>query len=343
MKKKVKVWLILSCIIIASGISITVGVLFSFQAPTARSAYGMVYDQEIKNIILFGGGAQEDTYTSFGDTWLYDPATNKWTEIFTYNHPSARSSHVMVYDPINRKTILFGGIDSNDRWLNETWIFNSRIKRWIQVFPENSPSHRGSVSMYYDEDASKVILFGGYQASGGPLDDTWAYDYINNTWIQLNPLSNPSGRYGAPMVYDPVNQRGFMFGGRSSTITDDNWVYYYSNNSWNQLNISTRPSSRYWEGLAFDEDTQKIILFGGRATDGVGDGLEDTWIFDPVDNMWTEIFPTSHPSHRFHLTLVYCPENHETILFGGFRFTDTNFGDVWAFDYSSNDWDLRFE
>ena len=106
MRKKSKVWLILSFIIIASSISIIFNVLYSFRTPTARSAYGMVYDQEIKKIILFGGGAQESSYSTFGDTWSYDPSTNKWSEIFIPNHPSARSSHAMVYDPINQKTIL---------------------------------------------------------------------------------------------------------------------------------------------------------------------------------------------------------------------------------------------
>jgi len=339
MRRKSKILIISFIILTASSIFITFGILIYFNKPSARYGYGMVYDESINKVILFGGGFQDSSsYTYFGDTWIFSPKTNIWTELSTQQAPSARSSHSMVYDPINQKIILFGGVDLNDRWMNDTWIFDSRIKTWTQVFPENNPSIRGSSSTFYDLQAQKVILFGGYRETGGHLDDTWAYDYSTNNWTTLNPSIKPTGRYGAPMVYDPINQRGFMFGGRTSTVMDDTWVFYYTNNTWLELNMVSMPSNRYWEGLVYDESAQKMILYGGRSYGGIGEASDDTWIFDPSTNQWAQVFPSSNPSNRFHISLIYDPEGEKTILFGGFRFPDICFGDTWGYKYNTNNW-----
>ena len=202
MRKKVKIIIISAILISASSISITLGIIISITAPSARYGYGMVYDESVNKLILFGGGFQDSSsYTYYGYTWIYDPFTNLWTEIFPQQHPTARSSHSTAYDPIAQKIILFGGIDINDNWLDDTWIFDSRTQIWTQVFPDNHPSYRGSASIFYDPQAQKVIIFGGFRSSGGHLDDTWAFDYSTNNWTNLNPAIKPTGRYGASMVY----------------------------------------------------------------------------------------------------------------------------------------------
>ena len=340
MRKRSKILIITFIILTAGSITTIFGILLYINTPSVRHGYGMVYDASVKKVILFGGGYQDSSsYSYYGDTWSYDPNTNIWSEIPTQTHPSARSSHSMVYDPINQKIILFGGVDLSDNWLNDTWIFNSRTNTWTEVYPENNPPIRGSASIFYDNQAQKVIIFGGYRESGGHLDDTWVYDYSTNNWTNLDPIVKPTGRYGAPMIYDPINQRGLMFGGSTSIIMDDTWVYYYSNNTWSELTIVTRPANRYWEGLAYDESAHKVILFGGRTpTGGIGYALDDTWAFDPTNNQWIELNPTSHPTNRFHITLVYEPERKKTIVLGGFRFPDVCLGDTWGYDYNTNNW-----
>ena len=340
MRKKY-IALIISLIVIVGSFSTIFGIFVYINKPSARFGYGLVYDESVKKIVLFGGGYQDSSsYTYYGDTWIYDPNNNLWTEIFPPTSPSARSSHSMVYDPINQKIILFGGVNLTDNWLSDTWVFDYRTYLWTQVFPDNIPPIRGSSSIFYDALAQKVIIFGGYRDSGGNLDDTWSYDYTTNNWTNLNPSIKPPGRYGAPMVYDPINQRGIMFGGRTSTITDDMWVYYYLNNSWTEIDMITKPVNRYWEGLVYDKSIQKVILFGGRNACGIGEALDDTWEYDPSNNQWTELSPSTNPTHRFDFSLVYMPESQRTIAFGGFRFPDNCFGDMWSYDYSTNNWNL---
>lgn len=339
MRKKIKILIIVLSVLTAGSISFTFGILYYINTPSPRFGYGMVYDDSINKIVLFGGGFQDSTsYSYFGDTWIYDPIANIWTEIFPQQSPSARSSHSMVYDSINQKIILFGGIDLNDNWLDDTWIFDSTLERWTQVFPETSPPQRGSASMYFDEHAQKIILYGGYRAIGGHFEDTWSYDYATNNWTNLEPATKPTGRYGAPMVYDPINERGFLFGGRTSIITDETWIYYYTNNSWVELSIFDSPPNRYWSGLGYDTSAQTFILYGGRNTGGVGEALDDTWIFLPSSNTWMEASVESSPSNRFHFSLVYVPGEEKSILFGGFRFPDTCFSDTWSISFGALFW-----
>ena len=121
MRRKIKILILSLVILTVSSISITFGILFSINSPSASYGSGMVYDESVDKVILFGGGFQDiSSYTYYGDTWIYDPIANIWSEIFPQQHPTARSSSSMVYDPLNQKIILFGGVDITDNWMDDT-------------------------------------------------------------------------------------------------------------------------------------------------------------------------------------------------------------------------------
>jgi len=344
MKRKIKILILgLIVVIISSG---TIGTLFFIAviqnaSPSARYGSAMVYNPVLQKGIFFGGGYQDTTgYELFNDMWLFDPTSNIWTEINPTVKPSARSGHSMVYDSINHKTILFGGWVDTIGLMDDTWIYDSQTNQWTEVFHENKPSNRQSFSMYYDSNAQRVILFGGYREVGGHLYDMWEYNYSNNSWTELNTSSNPSGRYGSKMVYDPINHSAFLFGGRTTFIMDDSWIYYYGNNTWTELNTTIRPDTRYWHGMVYDSNNNKVIVFGGRHLGAPGEALEDTWILDPSTNEWAEALPITHPSNRMDFSMVYDSKSRKAILFGGFRFPGNTLGDTWTYAYNSNSWSL---
>ncbi|NIV12839.1 MAG: hypothetical protein GWN62_16630, partial [Aliifodinibius sp.] len=43
--------------------------------------------------------------------------------------------------------------------------------------------------------------------------------------------------------------------------------------------------------MAYDSNADKIVLFGG--SDVNGDEINDTWIYDPQTNTWTEMTPSN--------------------------------------------------
>lgn len=344
MKRRIKILILgLIIVIISSG---TIGTLLFIAiiqnaSPSARYGSAMVYDPVLQRGIFFGGGYQDATgYELFNDMWLFDPTSNIWTEINPTVKPSARSGHSMVYDSINHKTILFGGWVDNVGLMNDTWIYDSQTNQWTEVFPANKPSNRQSNSMYYDSNAQRVILFGGYKDLPPHFNDMWEYNYSDNSWTELNPSSNPSSRYGSKMVYDPINQRAILFGGRATSIMDDTWIYSYGNNTWTELNVIIKPDTRYWHGMVYDSNNHEVIVFGGRQDGAPGDALEDTWLFNPLTNEWTEVLPLIHPSNRMDFSIAYDNNNQMVILFGGYRFQDSTLGDTWAYAYDSNSWSI---
>ena len=311
--------------------------------PSARYGSAMVYDPIIQKSIFFGGGYQDASgYEVFNDMWLYDPVSNLWTEIYPTTKPPARAGHKMVYDAINQKSILFGGWGDELGLLADTWVYDSQTNQWIEVFPVAHPSARQSFAIYFDNNAQRVILFGGYADIGPHHSDTWEYNYTDNSWTELNPMINPSGRYGSNLVYDSTYDRGILFGGRSgaSTLNDDTWFYYYNNNSWSEVINVIKPDIRYWHGMVYDSNIQKVIVFGGRNLGAPGQALDDTWTFDISTNEWTEVLPSTHPSNRMDFSMIYDSNRHRAMLFGGFRFQDTTLGDTWTYDSTSNIWNL---
>ena len=342
MKRKTEyLFMGIAIIIISTGL---VGIYLSVnfmdnQTPIGRLGAGTVYDPHLKRTIIFGGSSQDTSgFEVFDDMWTYDSPRNLWRKIIPTNKPSARSGHTMVYDSFNQKTILFGGWDETIGLRSDTWLYDSQVNQWTEVFPINFPENRQSHAIYYDPFYQKVILFGGYSDSGPHHNDTWEYDYSNNIWLERNPTNSPSGRYGARMVYDPIYQRSILFGGRSTLILNDTWAYYYGNNTWTEINTTGNPDIRYWHGMVYNSKNHKVIVFGGRDDGAPGAALEDTWIFDPSTLHWTEVLPLSHPSNRMECSMVYDPESQKTVLFGGFRFVGVTLGDTWTYAYGSNSW-----
>jgi N-acetylneuraminic acid mutarotase len=154
--------------------------------PAVRGNASMAYDPAARRMILFGG---QNLETEFGDTWAYDPAANKWTEL----HPSGvvptpRSGQDLVCDSSRVVLIMFGG--SYDPvtglgldYFNETWTYDPFANIWtkLDVLGKAAPSPRSGQSVVYDPSGGRLIMFGGRgnssmnNSSGDAyLDDTWA-------------------------------------------------------------------------------------------------------------------------------------------------------------------------
>ena len=57
-------------------------------------------------MVLFGGRGPAGEHD---DTWVYDVAIGKWTEMNPSTKPSIRRGHALAYDSANDKVVLFGG------------------------------------------------------------------------------------------------------------------------------------------------------------------------------------------------------------------------------------------
>src|SRR5579884_1264095 len=155
-------------------------------SPSARMDPGMAYDPVHQRVVLFGG----QSGTSFdADTWAWDGTG--WTEL-TANFvtagagPSPRAGAMMADDPANDTVVMFGGTSATGV-LGDTWVWydGSGVGQWTQASPAVSPAARGSGRMAYSPTAKAPVLFGGADAGGTQLADTWAWD--GGGWQQATP------------------------------------------------------------------------------------------------------------------------------------------------------------
>ncbi len=152
-------------------------------------------------------------------------------------------------------------------------------------------------------------------------------------WTDLNSLTPPSPRQFHSQTFDPSSGKIVLFGGSNNgSSLGDTWIFDVKNNSWSQLTPTSSPSPREAAMMVFDESSGLIILFGGSNN---GTSLNDTWSFDILANMWTELTPPSSPSARYGGSMSFAPSNGQLILFGGYNGT-TYFNDTWAFNAHDN-------
>jgi hypothetical protein len=205
--------------------------------PDARRFGALVYDDNIKKVVFFGGYDGQD-YKD--DTWTWD-GTN-WAEI-RRDRPPNRGVHAMWYDPLAKRTILYGGIGREsidhrvDRF-SDMWAFNGN--GWTKLNVANTPGERLGPQYAIDPATGKLLLFGGLLSEITDPDketrrqfydnSTWQWDGSTNTWTKLSPASSPSPRQNGRIAWDPISQKLVLFGGFAGFFFSDLW--YWTGTTW---------------------------------------------------------------------------------------------------------------
>jgi len=196
---------------------------FPSVSPPARVWTNMVYDPVTKTVVLFGGTNTPAGDDSFSDTWEWDGVSKTWTELHPISHPSGRTMNQLVYDPVTRSVVLFGGVTTNLTPLNDTWTWNGID--WTRHFPVSSPVPRNGPALAYDPELGGVLLFGGAIGAccSNNLNDTWLWNGV--TWTEIFPADTPPAPRNAPsMDFDSFRKVVLLFGGASSgPVLDDTW------------------------------------------------------------------------------------------------------------------------
>ena len=205
-------------------------------SPPPRIEHAMTYDPMTHRVVLFGGldlscrgRIPEYIGPRLDDTWVYDVATNTWTNVTSPVAPPARSVAGLAYDPDGPAIVLFGGAPVDQRYpgswaLGDTWSLDPTTYAWDDVHPESRPPDRAGAQMIYDADARAVVMYGG--CGYGKCDrDAWWYDAPSEIWMRMSSADSPDFSYTATLdrlgalAYDP---RGVLVAyGNSET-----WEYH---------------------------------------------------------------------------------------------------------------------
>ena len=129
--------------------------------------------------------------------------------------PSARHGVKMIYDPVGKQVIFFGGRGEGSivgDLYNDMWALDMETHRWQEINTSSGPSPRLSPGLVYDPAHHQLILFGGY-SNQGRIKDTWLFDLNRNEWEEVSPTQSPPARSDMGMAYDGSNHIVLLFGG----------------------------------------------------------------------------------------------------------------------------------
>jgi Galactose oxidase, central domain len=144
-----------------------------------------------RELMLFGGCGVETKRADMG-TWVYSTEKNTWRDLKLEKQPPQRALSPMAYDPATKKIVLFGG-DRLDQLYADTWVYDTKTRKWEEKKPAISPAPRFGHALLYLPKSKKIVLLGGktYRSSTGygatlykPLPfEAWTYDVAANKWV----------------------------------------------------------------------------------------------------------------------------------------------------------------
>jgi hypothetical protein len=267
--------------------------------PSSRYQESMVFDDTLREVVLFGGescGASSCTF--LGDTWVF--SSGLWHQLSTSVAPSSRFGAAMDYNPFTGVVLLYGGCGAVCP-LGDTWQFarppNGASPVWRELFPSVSPPARYYASMAFDPYDKITVLFGGCEGARGPcpVGDTWVYNTSLSNWKFLASASEanaPPARFGASMVAlnrtasdVPGSFNGtLLFGGEGGFgMLSDTWNFSYwgsvpnKQGRWTEIETEVSPTPRVFGTLVFDPVDHSLLLFGG-CENALCPAL-DPWVF----------------------------------------------------------------
>ena len=140
--------------------------------PPPRAHHGFVADEVNAQVVAYGG---LDNFHLFGDLWAWDGSA--WEELTVEGDgPGPRSHHGLAAGPDG--VLLFGGasrISTFGSLVDETWLLVDG--KWSRL-DAPGPSARGLPALGYDPGRGAFVLYGGFDAQGAALADTWEWDRV---------------------------------------------------------------------------------------------------------------------------------------------------------------------
>ncbi|MFN0151002.1 MAG: kelch repeat-containing protein [bacterium] len=137
--------------------------------PPPRLGHSAVYDPAQDRMIIFGGHKPGGGFRN--DTWQLSLADQTWSEFATNAPPVAREGAPAIYDPIEKRLLVFGGWDGSTT-RNDTWALAPATAQWSELPLTGLPPIRSGAASIYDPLRDRMVVFGGN--SSAARNDTWA-------------------------------------------------------------------------------------------------------------------------------------------------------------------------
>lgn len=187
------------------------GVLTAESAPMPpREEFGFFYDSLHQRSILYGGTRADSPGVGsiLTDAWTIQFAGSGSTptvapidfDIPTGSAvPTPRAYFSLANDPSRHRAIMYGGLTSIFAFSKEVWEIGYSAADKLTWTKDSvrtylgEPSARGryGVGATFTDQTGRMIVFGGIDDSGSPLDDTWELQWEYRQTLGIGALKLP--------------------------------------------------------------------------------------------------------------------------------------------------------
>ena len=171
------------------------------------------------------------------------------------------------------------------------------------------------------------FLFGGYDAAGSYLNETWLFD--GTTWANVSPPVSPPGRAAAAFAYDSHTNQLVLFGGFNGRYRRDTWIWDTAMLTWTRASPTAAPPAVTGPAGFTDPLNGHADVYGGY--DGHFYQLF-TWQWDGTT--WVELHPATSAYARSAAVAALDDVTNTAVLFGGLG--DVRTDNTWTWD--GTDW-----
>lgn len=274
--------------------------------PIAREGAASALDEAGDRLLVFGGLTGD---TTLADVWSVDlasPGRPRWRQVCSPTScgagPSPRWAAHAAYDAANDRFVVFGGLTSAGT-TNDVWALDLHGRpTWTELHPDGPlPPPRWSAAHGYDPIGRRLVVFGGQSgpdASGTPLDDTWALRLDGPpAWTRLavdGPRPAPR-RSAAAAVRVAAGRPELVVATGLTTTTgvhhDDVWSLDLGSDTaqWVELEpdgTAGGPAPRRSATAVYDAATDRLVTSFGR---DAGSFFADTWAYHFATGEWHQL------------------------------------------------------
>lgn len=259
--------------------------------PGPRGASHIAVHHPTGTVVVFGGGVPvEGGFQPLSETWLFDPATERWS-LLSFGEgetPQAEIGEMFEYHPASDLFVLHGGFTLDGfRFLNRTWHFDLEARTWTEADPETSPPGMNYKAFAYDPRTERLVMSGGRDDDAQAVDETWSYDPREATW-EFHPRSPRQPAVGyARMVYDDAAETLVRFGGVGAGGADASGVWTMDEDfAWSRLEIDGESPGELSRHAMTYVPGHGVLVFGGVYR-GDPEFHGDLWLLDAVGGTWS--------------------------------------------------------
>ena len=205
-----------------------------------------------------------------------------------------------------------------------------------------SPEARMGAGFVFEDVNGRCVLFGGGFDTGhgmGAFDDLWVLE--DGEWSEVSNVGGPHARFNFQMGYSREDDCFVVFSCAGGGV-GDTWEYDVVDEDWRRVRPDVSPVQRGDAGFVYDEQYGVFIMYGGMSDVNPLRVLNETWVYDPEAETWTEMHPEVCPPRTYGCRFVYDSVTEVTLLWGGNLpgGEGDKLDDWWSYDYGSDTWRL---